>query len=238
LGSWMSHRVFMTLLPIRRNIYHDSVRELVPRRVDYEWGYWRRVIRMAALCHDVGHLPFSHAAEKDLLPPGTRHEHLSRDHILGDGLRSVFAELKIQPEDVAKLAVGPKYYGKELSVWESILYEMIGGDVFGADRIDYLLRDSFHSGVAYGRFDHSRLIETMRVLPREDRESSEPELGITLGGLQTAESLLWATVLYVYAALFSSDPPDLRHTSQRVLARMACRREISCVPRRSLGYDR
>ena len=228
----------MTLLPIRRNIYHDSVRELVPRRVDYEWGYWRRVIRMAALCHDVGHLPFSHAAEKDLLPPGTRHEHLSRDHILGDGLRSVFAELKIQPEDVAKLAVGPKYYGKELSVWESILYEMIGGDVFGADRIDYLLRDSFHSGVAYGRFDHSRLIETMRVLPREDRESSEPELGITLGGLQTAESLLWATVLYVYAALFSSDPPDLRHTSQRVLARMACRREISCVPRRSLGYDR
>jgi uncharacterized protein len=183
------------------NIYHDSVRDLVPRKVDYEWGYWRRVLRMAALCHDIGHLPFSHAAEKDLLPAGTRHEHLSRSHILGDELRPVFAELKIQPEDVAKLAVGPKYYGKELSVWESILYEMIGGDVFGADRIDYLLRDSFHSGVAYGRFDHTRLIETMRILPREDRESDEPELGITVGGLQTAESLLWARY-FMYTQLY------------------------------------
>ena len=183
------------------NIYHDSVRSLVPRQADYEWGYWRRVLRMAALCHDIGHLPFSHAAEKELLPPGTRHEHLSRDHILGEELRPVFAEIKIQQEDVAKLAVGPKYYGKELSVWESILYEMIGGDVFGADRIDYLLRDSFHSGVAYGRFDHSRLIETMRILPREDRGSNEPELGITLGGLQTAESLLWARY-FMYTQLY------------------------------------
>ena len=35
--------------------------------------YWRRVVRMAALCHDIGHLPFSHAAEEDLFPEGFKH---------------------------------------------------------------------------------------------------------------------------------------------------------------------
>ncbi|MBZ5673206.1 MAG: HD domain-containing protein [Acidobacteriia bacterium] len=183
------------------NIYHDSVRKLVPRRSEYEWGYWRRVLRMASLCHDMGHLPFSHAAEAALLPEGVRHEHLSRDLVLSAEMMPIFAELKIRAADVAKLAVGPKYYGEKFSDWESILYEVIGGNVFGADRIDYLLRDSYHSGVAYGRFDHNRLIETMRILPREDQDSKEPELGITRGGLQAAESLLWARY-FIYTQLY------------------------------------
>lgn len=122
------------------NIYHDSVRQLVPRRSTYEWSYWRRVLRMAALCHDTGHLPFSHAAEAALLPNGTKHEHLSKMIILSDEMKPVFDQLKIAPTDVAKLAVGPEYCEGNLSDWESILYEMIGGNVFGADRIDYLLR--------------------------------------------------------------------------------------------------
>jgi len=57
-----------------RNIYNESVRDLLP-----ESGrvvYWRTALRMAALCHDMGHLPFSHGPE-DLLPKGTNHETLS-----------------------------------------------------------------------------------------------------------------------------------------------------------------
>jgi HD superfamily phosphohydrolase len=183
------------------NIFHDSVRRLVPRRHEHEWSYWRRVLRMAALCHDMGHLPFSHAAEADLLPGGTRHEHLSMEIILSEQLKPLFDQLKIGPKDVAKLGVGPKFYKDNFSDWESVLYEMIGGNVFGADRIDYLLRDSYHSGVAYGRFDHNRLIETMRILPREDQETQEPELGITRGGLEAAESLLWARY-FIYTQLY------------------------------------
>ena len=45
------------------NIHHDSVREIVP--IDFDLKYWKRTLRMAALCHDLGHLPFSHAAESD-----------------------------------------------------------------------------------------------------------------------------------------------------------------------------
>jgi HD superfamily phosphohydrolase len=190
------------------NIRHDSIRDLIPRRGEHEWTYWRRVVRAAALCHDLGHLPFSHAAEKHLLPDGIRHEDLSRDLIFSDLLASAFHDLKISAEDVAKIAVGPKYFARtrgqesyQFTTWESILYEIIGGDVFGADRMDYLLRDAYHAGVAYGRFDQLRLIETLRILPREDQESNEPDMGITVGGLQAAESLLWARY-FMYTRLY------------------------------------
>ena len=110
-------------------------------------------------------------------------------------------ELKIQPEDVAKLALGKKKCKLEFSDWETILSEIIVGDVFGADRIDYLLRDSYHAGVSYGRFDHYRLIDTLRILPASHKDSQEPELGIERGGLESAESLLWARY-FMYTQLY------------------------------------
>lgn len=54
---------------------HPAVREIVP--LEDSLRYWRRVLRMAALCHDIGHLPFSHAAEDELLPEGWDHERLT-----------------------------------------------------------------------------------------------------------------------------------------------------------------
>ena len=59
------------------NIGHVSVQRIMGDR-----EYWRRVLRAAALCHDLGHLPFSHAAEKELLPEDWTHERLSREIIL------------------------------------------------------------------------------------------------------------------------------------------------------------
>ena len=64
-------------------------------------------------------------------------------------------------------------------------------DALGVDRTDYLLRDSHHVGVAYGRFDHYRLIDTMRVLPAS-QQSDEPTLGVESGGIHSAEALLLA----------------------------------------------
>jgi uncharacterized protein len=180
----------------------DSVRHVLPPRAA-ELSYWRGVLRMAALCHDLGHLPFSHAAE-DLLPHGFAHEQLSRAIIesplmaeVWDGMRP-----KPEPEDVVKLALGPKE-APDLSLdpWEGLLAEMVVGDVFGADRIDYLLRDSLHVGVAYGRFDHHQLLRSIRILPEAPAEEAEvpeppeertPVLGIERGGLESAEALLLA----------------------------------------------
>jgi HD superfamily phosphohydrolase len=58
--------------------------------------------------------------------------------------------------------------------------------------MDYLLRDSLHTGVAYGRFDHHRLVDTLRILPTGQDGSVEPKLGVEIGGIHGAEALLLA----------------------------------------------
>jgi hypothetical protein len=182
---------------------HDSVRGLVPRD---ELDHWRRTLRMAALCHDVGHLPFSHAAEAELLPSGWDHEQLTLEIIRSPEMEEIWKTMTppLRSDDILKLAVGPKKmeaYAKwgrvtkkqaEYTDWEAILAEVIVGDSFGVDRMDYLLRDSHHIGVPYGRFDHYRLIDTLRILPAEHIGSQEPMLGVEEGGLHCAEALLLA----------------------------------------------
>jgi HD superfamily phosphohydrolase len=188
------------------NLRHDSVRGIVPQWREYDHFYWRRVLRMAALCHDLGHLPFSHAAEQDLLPSRWSHERLSVTLIQLPEMQNIWSNLKINPSDVAMLAVGPKHYarmnpGTRFTDWQALLAEIITGDAFGVDRIDYLLRDSHHAGVAYGRFDHYRLIDTLRILPREWDGSQEPSLGVEGGGLHSAEALLLARY-FMYEQLY------------------------------------
>jgi HD superfamily phosphohydrolase len=103
-------------------------------------------------------------------------------------------EIPIKPEHIAKVALGPRGFKEcALDEWETILSEIITGDTFGADRMDYLLRDSLHTGVAYGKFDHYRLIDTLRILPKGgEGDSDEPTLGLDYGGIHSAEALLWA----------------------------------------------
>ncbi len=199
---------------------HPSIKGLFPdlARNDSR-AYWRRVIRMAALCHDLGHLPFSHAAEAELLPSGWTHEQLTVALVRDPRMVKIWDGMKppLKSDDIAKLAVGQKDLPNEkFDDLEAILSEIIVGDAFGVDRMDYLLRDSLHTGVAYGRFDHFRLIDTLRILPPpadhaqyqqasiahrgekmgaedvDNRLSREPQLGVEEGGLQSAEALLLA----------------------------------------------
>ncbi|MEW8976762.1 MAG: HD domain-containing protein [Symbiobacterium sp.] len=187
----------------------DEIREILPEITQtHQLPYWRRVVRMAALCHDIGHLPFSHAAEKELLPGGWDHERLTKELILSEEMREIWQHMTppLRAEDVAKIAVGPrKYPEQQFTNWEAILSEIIVGDAFGADRMDYLLRDSYHAGVAYGRFDHFRLIDTLRLLPSTPTDDQtgipEPALGVEEGGLQSAEALLLARY-FMYSQVY------------------------------------
>lgn len=175
---------------------HDLVKQSMPG--NHQLEYWRRVVRLAALCHDIGHLPFSHAAEKELLPEGWTHERLTYELVMSDEMKSILMDSvpPTRPDHVAKIAVGPKKISEfspdiSFTVWESLLSEIVVGDAFGVDRIDYLLRDAYHAGVVYGRFDHHRLLQTLRILPRTDRgkDSTEPWLGVEAGGLEAAEAM-------------------------------------------------
>ena len=192
----LASRVF-DVITADENI-HDQVRDIMPNKD--QKTYWRRVLRMAALCHDLGHLPFSHAAVTELLPTGWDHERMTAEIIRSKKMKGIWEDeltMPLKTEQIVKVALGPKDAGKlglDLSDWETILSEIITGDTFGVDRMDYLLRDSLHIGVAYGKFDHYRLIDTLRILPKSEGEngSKEPVLGLTAGGLQSAEALLWA----------------------------------------------
>jgi HD superfamily phosphohydrolase len=187
----------------------DRIRSaLRPLNIPDELAYWRRVVRMAALCHDLGHLPFSHAAEKQLLPEGWDHERLTREIIGSDEMKSIWSTITppLRHDDVFKLAVGPKKAGdKHFSDWETILSEIIVGDAFGVDRMDYLLRDSHHVGVAYGKFDHYRLIDTLRILPTplsgDQGGTQEVGLGVEQGGIQSAEALMLARY-FMYSQVY------------------------------------
>jgi HD superfamily phosphohydrolase len=175
---------------------HPDAKDVVYPQGSREHLYWRCAIRMAALCHDIGHLPFSHAAEQELLPEGWNHERLTIDLIRSEAMQMIWHEITppLRADDIVKLAVGPRKTPKDMlfTDWESILAEIIVGDAFGTDRMDYLLRDSHHLGVAYGKYDIHRLVQSLRILPRHDRESNEPDHGIEAGGLESSEALMLA----------------------------------------------
>jgi len=67
--------------------------------------------------------------------------------------------------------------------------DIISGQM-DADRMDYLLRDSHHIGVGYGRFDLHRLVSTVQAIPASS--GRPPRLGISKGGWHAAEALVLA----------------------------------------------
>jgi HD superfamily phosphohydrolase len=172
---------------------HPDVRDIFPDRETL--FAWRKIVRLAALFHDLGHLPFSHAAEEQLLPDGKHHEWLTVEVLRSEEMRRILKKMMPppDPDQVAKIAIGPEKWGKwfgkatDFDGWDHLMTDIVTDDALGVDRIDYLLRDSHHVGVAYGRFDHYRLIDTLRILwdPTLDR----PMIGLEKGGIHAAEAL-------------------------------------------------
>lgn len=179
-------------------IYDTICSDLPENKVDY----WRQILRLAALCHDMGHLPFSHTAEHVLLPNGG-HEQMTLEIIRSNELRSIWREIgERAEEDIIKLAVSDS--GEKLSRMEKLLSQIITEDNFGADRIDYLIRDAYYTGVGYGYFDYHHLIDSLRILSVDESLS----LGVTAGGIQSVEAL-WIARYMMYARVY-------RHPKSRV----------------------
>jgi uncharacterized protein len=158
------------------------VRELsaVPELKKNTWSRARQTLRLFALLHDVGHPAFSHAAEEVI--PGGNHEDVSRyvvEKILGPTIKELFFD------GIVELLI--RFFNRTPDT--TFLRGIVAGEM-DMDRTDYLLRDSLHCGVEYGRFDFRRLIESLTVY--RNRDTDRIELALERGGEHTFEALILA----------------------------------------------
>ncbi len=133
----------------------------------------RATLRMAALLHDVGHTPFSHALESVL---GPEHEKYSQA-LVETCFEDVLEREGIDVRTVNNLIAGDPYPGKPY------LSRIISGQL-DVDRLDYLLRDSYYSGVLYGQYDLDRIIAQLAVV--------DNKFVVLDGGYEAVEQMIFA----------------------------------------------
>jgi len=141
--------------------------------------YDKICVMLAGLLHDVGHGPFSHAFEHV-----TKHSHedYTAKIILGETeLNQVLTEVSPRlPEDIVSII--------EHNHPNDILNQIISGQL-DADRMDYLLRDSYFSATSYGQFDLERILRTMRVRKIDENKKA---LVVKYTGIHSVEDYIMA----------------------------------------------
>jgi HD superfamily phosphohydrolase len=137
------------------------------------------IVRSAALLHDVGHYPFSHALEEI---GALHHEDVARPLITDGG---VAALLSARLGADAPARVFDLIRGRSASQ----LQGLISGSL-DLDKIEYLKRDAFMCGVPYGEIDVDRLTNSLVIV--DDPDTGRRSLGVQEKALSALESLLFA----------------------------------------------
>lgn len=134
-----------------------------------------RKARLLGLLHDIGHVAFSHESERILSKYLGTHERIGKRIIeksaIGDVVFSNYSKKEF-------------FLGHEMEIIEHDL---------GADRLDYLNRDSYYTGVAYGVTDAERIVSTLAF---------DKGLYLERGGLEAAESTLIARFMMFFTVYF------------------------------------
>jgi uncharacterized protein len=137
------------------------------------------IVRSAALLHDVGHYPFSHALEEI---GALHHEEVARPLITEGSVATLLTSRlgKDAPVRVFDLIRGRS---------ESALQGLISGSL-DLDKVEYLKRDAFMCGVPYGEIDVDRLTNSLVLV--DDPKTGRPNIGVQEKALSALESLLFA----------------------------------------------
>ena len=138
-----------------------------------------QIVRMAALLHDVGHGPFSHVFEHLLVKFLKKtHEDMTQWIIKKSELHDIISGLGYDADAVAKLAVG------ELRSPGKAFLDQIIQSAVDVDKLDFVVRDTYHTGAEYGYVDVFRLIHMLDVLGEN--------LAVDVGALSALESFVLA----------------------------------------------
>lgn len=104
---------------------------------------------LAILLHDIGHGPFSHALEHDIVT-GVHHEDIS-----------IFFMERLSEEFNGELDLALEIFQNRYP--KGFLYQLVSSQL-DMDRMDYLNRDSFYTGVSEGKIGSDRIIEMLNVV--------------------------------------------------------------------------
>jgi len=144
------------ILGILRSRYHrnSTATDLIDQHA--------KTVKAAALLHDVGHGPFSHMAERAFGMRG-RHEDKTVELITRGGpIGEILSNHKIDFDHVANLITGASEF--------RILVDIVSSQL-DADRMDYILRDAYSTGVKYGSFDSEWLLSSMCIGTEPNRSA-------------------------------------------------------------------
>jgi len=168
-------------------IYRNSPDAFADAR---DFAYQRRLLRAALLLHDIGHGPFSHACEAVL---GVRHELRTEQILALPEIGARLDALDLDRREVLSLIVGG-----DADEGYPILRELVRGPNLDADRMDYLLRDSYFTGVSNGSYDIEQLIVSLRTYDVNGRR----ELGVDGRGVVALESFVLARYMMFAVVYF------------------------------------
>jgi len=142
----------------------------------------RQLLRLVALLHDIGHLPFSHTLEG--ADDKEKHTMIGQNIIKMEPVSDILAKSEIKPDEVIKV----------LTKVSDPRYSLLIDSDLDVDKVDYLTRDAHHTGLVYGIIDVDRISRTIYF-------DSEKRLCVEYKSKQALENFLLARY-YMYSTVY------------------------------------